>query len=346
MILRYNLHPHDVFLELSSGWALPMTFAIEFDFNNKRERPVALDEIAAKPVSGLYYWIDLEGEQKATARGFLERMGVDQLTLDMLFDDEAAPRFNVFPSCLHFTLKEARVVNEEWTTVPVQVLLGPHFMLTSHPARVEFLADMKQTYKEDFYAHSQSHGFLLFELADHLTHGYRLTLNVIGEMIEGIESQLLGETQGEMFREVHDLIRWLLEFRKIIISAREIVHELASRKSPFISQTTQPFLEKKGVLLERLSADVTTEREVLSESLNLYMGIVSHRTNQVVTKLTMVSMFFLPLSFLVGIYGMNFGSPDSTMPELKWRYGYLFFWCIAFSVVGFLLYWMRRNKWL
>jgi Mg2+ and Co2+ transporter CorA len=48
----------------------------------------------------------------------------------------------------------------------------------------------------------------------------------------------------------------------------------------------------------------------------------------------------------VGIYGMNFGAPDSSMPELKWRYGYLFFWCIAFSVVGFLLYWMRRNKWL
>jgi magnesium transporter len=91
---------------------------------------------------------------------------------------------------------------------------------------------------------------------------------------------------------------------------------------------------------------VTTEREVLSESLNLYMGIVSYRTDQVVTKLTMVSMFFLPLSFLVGIYGMNFGSPDSSMPELKWKYGYLFFWCIAFSVVGGLLYWMRRNKWI
>lgn len=323
-----------------------MTFAIEFDFNKKQERGVALEDIAAKPIAGLYYWIDLEGEPKETARGFLERMGVDQLTLDMLFDDEAPPRFNVFHSCLHFTLKEARVVNEEWVTIPVQVLLGPHFMVTSHPARVEFLADMKRTYSEDFQAHSQSHGFLLFELADHLTHGYRLTLNVISGLIENIESQLLGETGAEMFREVHDMIRWLLEFRKIIISAREIVHELASRKSPFISQTTQPFLEKKGVLLERLSADVTTEREVLSESLNLYMGIVSYRTNQVVTKLTMVSMFFLPLSFLVGIYGMNFGSPDSTMPELKWRYGYLFFWGIAFSVVGGLLYWMRRNKWL
>ncbi|MFC6672847.1 magnesium transporter CorA family protein [Marinobacterium aestuariivivens] len=322
-----------------------MTFAIEFDFNTKQERPVALDEIAAKPASDLYYWIDLEGEPEATTRGFLERMNTDQLALELLFDEEAPPRFNLFSSCLHFTLKEARVVNDDWLTVPVQVVLGPHFMLTSHPARVEFLADMKQTYREDFHEHSHSPGFLLFELADHLTHGYRLTLNRISEMIEDIQSQILGETEGEMFREVYDLLRWLLEYRKIIISTREIVHELAMRKSPYVSQTTQPFLEIKGVLLDRLSADVTTEREVLSESLNLYMGIMSHRTNQVVTKLTMVSMFFLPLSFLAALYGMNFGSPDSTMPEIGWKYGYVFFWCVAVAIVGFLLYWMRRNKW-
>lgn len=322
-----------------------MTFAIEFDFNTKQERPVALEEIAAVPASGLYYWIDLEGEPKATARGFLERMDIDPLTLDLLFDDDTPPRFNVFSSCLHFMLKEARVVNDDWLTVPVQVVLGSHFMLTSHPARVEFLADIKQTYKEDFHEHSHSPGFLLFELADHLTQGYRLTLNGISEMIEGVQAQILGEAGSEMFHEVNDLIRWLLEFRKIIIATREIVHELATRKSPFVSESTQPFLEKKGVLLDRLSTDVTTEREVLSESLNLFMGIVSYRTNRVVTKLTMVSMFFLPLSFLVGLYGMNFGSPDSTMPELGWKYGYVFFWCVVATIVGLLVYWMRRNKW-
>ncbi|GGO79105.1 hypothetical protein GCM10011348_12570 [Marinobacterium nitratireducens] len=322
-----------------------MTFAIEFNFNTKQERPVSLDEIEATPASGLYYWIDLKAEPKATVRAFLERMQIDRLILDLLLDDEPPPRLNVFSSCLHFTLREARVVNDDWLTVPVEVVLGPHFMLTSHPAPVEFLADIRQTYREDFHEHSHSPGFLLFELADHLTQGYRLALNAISEMIEDIQSQILGETEGKMFREVHDLLRSLLEFRKIIISTREIVHELATRKSPYVSPTTQPFLEKKGVLLDRLSADVTTEREVLSESLNLYMGIVSHRTNRIVTKLTMVSMFFLPLSFLAAVYGMNFGSADSTMPEVGWKYGYVFFWCVAAAIVGFLVYWMRRNKW-
>ena len=323
-----------------------MTFAIEFDFINKRERAVSLGEAPGEPAAGFYYWIDLESEPKPVVLEFLERLGLDSFTIDAVYDEDGPPRFNVFHSCLHFTLREVRLVNGEFVTTPVQVILGQHFMLTLHQGAVEFLADMKRTYREDFHAHSQSHGFLLFELADHLTHIYRMTLTMVSEKIEGIESQLLSEAEDEIFRDVSDLIRWLLEFRKVIISSRETVHELATRKSPFISETTQPFLEKKGVLLERLSADVTTEREVLSESLNLYMGIVSYRTNQVVTRLTMVSIIFLPLSFLVGVYGMNFGAAETTMPELRWKYGYAFFWSIVALVVGSLLYWMKRNKWL
>ncbi len=323
-----------------------MTFAIEFDFNKKQEHTIALEHVQNKPQEGMYYWVDLESEAKPVVVEFLERVKVDPLSIDAVFDEDGPPRFNVFQSCLHFTLREARVQNGELVTTPVQVILGPHFLLTIHQGSVEFLADMKRTYSEDFHEHSQSHGFLLFELADHLTHIYRLTLTIISEQIEAIETRLLGETEDEIFHEVSHLIRWLLEFRKIIISARETVHELATRKSPFISPTTQPFLEKKGVLLERLGADVTTEREVLSESLNLYMGIVSYRTNQVVTKLTMVSMIFLPLSFLVGLYGMNFGSTEATMPELRWQYGYGFFWFLVSLIVMSLLFWMKRNKWL
>ena len=323
-----------------------MTFAIEFDFNTKREQAVSLEDVPGQAAAGFYYWIDLESEPRPAVVETLQRMGLDGNTIDAVYDEDGPPRFNVFHTCLHFTLREARLVKGEFVAIPVQVILGPHFMLTLHERAVEFLADMKLTYREDFHAYSQSQGFLLFELADHLTHIYRLTLTMISERIEGIETQLLGDAEDEIFRDVSNLIHWLLEFRKIIISSRETVHELATRRSPFISETTQPFLEKKGVLLERLSADATTEREVLSESLNLYMGIVSYRTNQVVTKLTMVSMIFLPLSFLVGVYGMNFGAAETTMPELRWQYGYAFFWTIVAFVVGSLLYWMRRNKWL
>lgn len=137
-------------------------------------------------------------------------------------------------------------------------------------------------------------------------------------------------------------MRAILEFSKTVIRAREIFHDLASRLSPFIPETAQPFLEKKARLLDRMSADITTEREVLSESLNLYMGIVTHRTNHYVTRLTVISALFLPLSFLVGVYGMSF----RYMPELKLPYGYAGFRELVLIIVTGMSFFMKRRGWL
>jgi magnesium transporter len=120
------------------------------------------------------------------------------------------------------------------------------------------------------------------------------------------------------------------------------MHELSSRKSPFISETTQPFLESMAGTMERLGSDLTTEREVLNETLNLYMGMVSHRTNKVVNRLTVISAIFLPLSFLCGVYGMNL----KNIPETRWEYGYALFWLVALGISATLLVVMRRRNWL
>jgi magnesium transporter len=135
--------------------------------------------------------------------------------------------------------------------------------------------------------------------------------------------------------------RDLLSFRKIMMAAREVLHELASRRSPYVSEATQPFLEKMVDTLERLGADLTVERDILSETLNLYMSITSHRTNKIVSRLTVISVVFLPLTFLCGVYGMNF----EVLPELGWRYSYLGFWLVVIAIAAGLLTYMKRRKW-
>jgi hypothetical protein len=101
-----------------------------------------------------------------------------------------------------------------------------------------------------------------------------------------VQLQLFGQVDDDIFRHVSLLTQDILVFRKIVLASRELMHELASRKSAFVSETTQPFLENMAGALERLGGDLTTEREVLNETLNLYMGMVSHRTNKVVNRLT------------------------------------------------------------
>jgi magnesium transporter len=132
----------------------------------------------------------------------------------------------------------------------------------------------------------------------------------------------------------------LLHFRKILLPARAVLADLSTRRSKFISETTQGFLANMVGTVEHVLQDLLVDRDLLSESLNLYMSLVSHRTNEVMKRLTVVSVIFLPLTFLVGVYGMNF----EVLPELKWHYGYLFFWLLVLGLVAGLLYLMRRAR--
>jgi magnesium transporter len=96
--------------------------------------------------------------------------------------------------------------------------------------------------------------------------------------------------------------------------------------------------------IERVLQDVLVDRDILSNALNNYMSMVSYQTNKVMNRLTVVSVIFLPLTFLCGIWGMNFDHPDGGMPELRWKYGYLIFWSLTAVIAVVLLWLMRRNK--
>ena len=115
---------------------------------------------------------------------------------------------------------------------------------------------------------------------------------------------------------------------------------LASRRSPYVSEATQPFLGNMVGTVEHVLQDLLVDRDILSESLNLYMSMVGHRTNEVMKRLTVVSVIFMPLTFLVGIYGMNF----DVLPELHWHYGYALFWGAVVVIVVGLMALMRRHR--
>jgi magnesium transporter len=160
--------------------------------------------------------------------------------------------------------------------------------------------------------------------------------------VGGVQIQIVGNPGDEIFSRVAIVTRELLSFRKLVLAAREVLHELATRRSSFVSETTQPYLGNMVGKLERLGSDLTVEREILAETLNLYMGIVSHRTSRLVSRLTVVSLIFLPLTFLCGVYGMNF----EYLPETEWRYGYPLVWAVALLIAGGLLVVAKTKRWL
>ena len=326
-----------------------MITIVEFDFDARRERTIPLEELGAACAQGRFCWVDIDcsaaDERDAGASqvdACLKSLEVNDLARSEVLGPDREGRYDVYEDCLHFAVTEAKLAGQRLLTSHVDVVLGARYMVTFRRHGADFVKQMRRTYREDFVKFARSPGFLLYEIGDHLVEMYRRTLRGFQESVEQVQLRLFTDVDDEIFRHVADLTQDILVFRKVVLASRELMHELATRRSPFVSESTQPFLENMAGTLERLGGDLTTEREVLNETLNLYMGMVSHRTNKVVNRLTIISAIFLPLSFLCGVYGVNLKG----VPEFEWEFGYVFFWCLCVVIAGTLLLVMRRRKWL
>jgi magnesium transporter len=213
-------------------------------------------------------------------------------------------------------------------------------MLTLHRGHPVFLEAVRKSYLADFVRFAQSPSFLLYELWDCLIDNYLDVHKRFEERVDQVQSHLIGNVDDAVFAEVSELGADLLHLRKVVLPARSVLTDLCTRKSPFVSEATQPFLANMVGTVERVLQDVLVDRDILAGALNNYMSMVSHQTNKVMNRLTVVSVIFLPLTFLCGVYGMNF----KVLPETQWHYGYLFFWGLAGAIVIGLMWFLRRYK--
>jgi magnesium transporter len=222
----------------------------------------------------------------------------------------------------------------------VDAVLGDRYLLTLRRGEPSFMREVRRHYRDDFVRFANTPSFLVFELWDRLLDNYLAVHKEFEDRVESVQRSLTGEVDEAIFQEASELGSDLLQLRKALLPARGVLTDLATRKSAFVAESTQPFLGNMVGTVERLLQDVLVDREILSDSLNSYMSMVAHRTNKVMGKLTVVSVIFLPLTFLCGVYGMNF----EELPELKWSWGYYGFWITVGVIVLGLMAFMRRMR--
>ncbi|MBN2163786.1 MAG: hypothetical protein JXR25_14965 [Pontiellaceae bacterium] len=315
---------------------------VAFNFATKEETDVSLEELLKGPDKNLFYWITIKPADKADARPILDVLGANESALDEFLGRPLEGRYDLYDDATHFSVAEAWFDEGKLKSGITEFLLGRHYLAVCEPDRSRMMNEIRRIYREDFQKFAKSSGFLIYEIASILLESSRRSFQYVTTAVEAIQLELFGKISDDIFMEVSRLTADILAFRRMVITSRDLFNDLATRKSAVISETTQPALLRIGERLERLGDDLDSERGVLNETLNLYMSMVSHRTNRVVNRLTIFSMLFLPLSFLCGLYGMNF----EVMPELKWPYSYAVFWviCIIF-VISFIVI-IRKKKWI
>jgi magnesium transporter len=315
--------------------------AVAFDFKEKTDEALPRERLCE--AGDRFLWIDVQVDpaRSEAAADWLKALGVMEETLvNDALRHEPTNHLARFEHYLHLVLAACHMNDHEFTLGRTDCFIGERWLLTLHKGPVEFLERVRKDYHQDFVRFAQSPSFLIYEIWDHLTEHYVAVQKHFEDRVEILQRELIHDIDDEVFTQVSQVGAHLLYFRKILLPARTVLAELSTRRTVFVSEATQPFLANMIGTIDRVLGDALVDRDILTQSLNLHMSMVSHQTNRLMNKLTVVSVIFLPLSFLAGVYGMNF----EFIPELKYEYAYAIFWALVLAIVTGLVVFLRRVR--
>jgi magnesium transporter len=229
------------------------------------------------------------------------------------------------------------------TADQLSLVLGPNYVLSFQETPGDCLDPIRERLRgAKGRIRSLGPDFLTYAVIDAVVDNYFFVLEKLGERIDGLEETLAEEPRREMLHEIHGLKREMIGLRKSVWPLREVVGGLERLESPLLKGSTGPFLRDLYDHSIQVIDTVESFREMLTSKVETYLSSVSNRMNEIIKVLTIISTIFIPITFLVGLYGMNFVH----MPEIRWRWGYAFVWALIVGSVGAMFVFFRKKKWL
>ncbi len=239
---------------------------------------------------------------------------------------------------LYYDQNEREVISEQ-----VSLVVGKNFVVTFQEREGDVFQPVRdRIQKGKGRIRNLGSDYLLYALVDAVVDHYFFIMEEIGEDIEELETQLLNDPKPSVLKSIQKLRKELIFLRKAVWPLREVVNTLLRGDSSLVKKNTLMFI--RDVYDHTIQVIDTTEtcRDLVSGLQDLYLSSISNRMNQVMKVLTIIATIFIPLTFIAGIYGMNF----EVMPELKWKFGYYFTWVIMLVVGAGMVVYFKRNKWL
>jgi magnesium transporter len=231
----------------------------------------------------------------------------------------------------------------------VSFILGKHYLLTvqEEPKRDTFhpVRDRIRTNKGSIRKRGADH--LAYTLIDTIIDGFFPVLESYGELIEDLEEEVVSDPTHKTLEKIHTLKRELLNLRRAIWPQRDAINSLIRDENHLISSEVRIYLRDCADHATQVLDMVETYRELASSLMDIYVSSVGNRMNEIMKLLTVISSIFIPLTFIAGIYGMNFNTERSrwNMPELDWPYGYLMCWAVMITIAAGMIYFFWRKGW-
>jgi magnesium transporter len=291
-------------------------------------------------------WINIDGLHDTE---IIEKIGkhfnVHPLILEDILHTNQRPKIEDFDDYLFVVLQMLSFdqTNGEIKAEQVSIILGANFVISFQEREGDVFNQIRTRIKSGKgRIRRMGSDYQAYALIDAVVDHYFLVLEKLGEKIEYLEEELVAKPTTETLHTLHSLKREMVFLRRSVWPLREVASQLERGESHLIKEDTRVFLRDLYDHTIQVIDTIETFRDMVSGMLDLYLSSISNKMNDVMKVLTIIATIFIPITFIAGIYGMNF----EFMPELKWHWGYPLVWLLMVVIAILMILYFRVKKWL
>ena len=320
---------------------------IDYDEQSFQEKEASsIEECFQFKTTPTVTWINIDGIHRID---IIEKLGkhfeLHPLILEDILNTGQRPKFEDFDKYIFIVLKMLSYDDEKQTVQAEQVslVLGLNFVISFQESIGDVFEEVRDRLRNaKGRIRKMASDYLAYALIDAVVDNYFVILERLGESIETMEEELVAEPTEKTLQQIHLLKRTMIFLRKSVWPLRELISGLQKSESSLIKESTDVYLRDVYDHTIQIIDTIESLRDTVSGMLDVYLSSISNRMNAVMKVLTIIATIFIPLTFIAGVYGMNF----KYMPELEWRWAYPVIWLIIVVIAVCMLIYFRRKKWL
>ena len=293
-------------------------------------------------------WVEFQGlSDKKIIEEVGNKFGIHRLWLEDVLNTEHRTKIEEMDKMLFAILKWVSVkhnkLNLKFKASQISIIFGENFVLSFSDKKDNVFEPVKSRIRESVWKiRTLKADYLFYALIDFMVDQYFLVLEDIEDYFEALEERVTDNINHVDPVDILNLKGDVLHLRKTIFPMKESLNKVIESGHPWIEKRNLHYFKDLQDHIVQIVEVSDYHNEISTSLMDFYQNTINRKMNEIMKVLTLFAAFFIPLTFIVGIYGMNF----KFMPELDWKYGYLFVWLVIFGLIGFMFFIFKKNKWL
>jgi magnesium transporter len=319
---------------------------IDYDASRYEEKEVRLvEECFPYRDTSTVTWINIDGlSDTRTIEEIGQCYSIHPLILNDLQNTGQRPKMQDLESYLYLTIKMMTIdeKTQEISIEHVSMILGSTYLISFQENVGDVFDPVRERIRREGRIRKFGPDYLVYALIDDIVDNYFLVMEKLEERVEDLEEELVVNATPQSLSKLNKLKKDMIHLRKAVWPLREMINALDREDSPLIRADTRIYFRDVYDHIIQVIDTLETFRDMVSGMIDIYLSSLSYRMNEIMKVLTLIATIFIPLTFVAGVYGMNF----DYMPELRHPYGYFMVWGVMIGVVVVMLIYFRKRQWI